>query len=58
MGTSHILSVIHTVTIDTMLNLNGGNNGHALKNVTCKQTLIICSVIINLNQLDKNVIIA
>ena len=34
-----ILSIIHTTTIDTMLNFNGGNEGHVLKNVTCKQTL-------------------
>ena len=40
MGPSNILSVIHTVTIGTMLNNNGGNNnGHELKNVTCKQTV-------------------
>ena len=36
---SHILSVVHTITIDTMLNFNDDNNGHRLKNVTCKQTL-------------------
>ena len=30
---------IHTVTIDTMLNFNGGKNGKGLKNITCKQTL-------------------
>ena len=29
-----ILSIIHTVTIDTMLNFNGGNNRYRLKNVT------------------------
>ena len=40
-GPSPNLSVIHTVTIGTMLNLNGGNNGHGLKTVTCKQTLRI-----------------
>ena len=41
MSTSPILSVIHTITIDTMLNLNGCNNGHGLKNITCKQTLAV-----------------
>ena len=39
MGPSPILSVIHTVTIGTMLNFKGTNNGHGLKNVTCIQTL-------------------
>ena len=39
MGLSPILFVIHTVTIGIMVNFNGGNNGHGLKNVTCKQTL-------------------
>ena len=38
-GPSPILFVIHTIMIGTMLNNNGGNNGHGLKNVTCKQTL-------------------
>ena len=37
-GQSPILSVILTITIGTMLNFNGGNNGHGLKNITCKQT--------------------
>ena len=37
MGPSSILSVIHTITFGTMLNLNGGNNGHGLINVRCKQ---------------------
>ena len=31
MGPSPILSVIHTVTIDTILNNNGDNRGHAAK---------------------------
>ena len=31
MGLSPILSIIHAVTIDTMLNFNGGNNGHWVK---------------------------
>ena len=39
MGPSPILSIIHTVTIDTKLNFNGGSNGNGPKNVTCKQTL-------------------
>ena len=38
-GPSPILSVVHTTTIDTLLNVDGGNNGHGLNNVTCKQTL-------------------
>ena len=38
MDLSSILSIIHTITIGTMRNFNGGNNGHGLKNVTCKQT--------------------
>ena len=33
---SSILSIIHTNTVGTMLNFNGGNNGHDFKNVTCK----------------------
>ena len=39
MGPSPIVTVIHTITIDTMLSFNYRNNGHGLKNVTCKQTL-------------------
>ena len=31
MDPSPILSIIHTVTIGTNLNFNGGNNGHGLK---------------------------
>ena len=38
MGPSAILSIIHTVTIGLMLNSNGGNKRHGLKNVTCKET--------------------
>ena len=38
-GPSPILSIIRTVTIVTMLNLNG-NNGHGLKNFTRKENLI------------------
>ena len=38
-GAGPSLSVIHTVTIDNMLNNNGVNRGHELKNATCKQTL-------------------
>ena len=33
-----VLSIIHAVTIGTMLNINSGNNGYGLKNFTCKQT--------------------
>ena len=29
-GPSPILSVIHIITIDTMINFNGGNNGREL----------------------------
>ena len=39
-GPSPILSVIHTVTIGTMLNFNGGNNEDRLKNGRCKLTLM------------------
>ena len=31
MGLWSILSVIHIISIGTMLNFNGGNNGHGLK---------------------------
>ena len=45
MGPLPLLSVIHTVTIDTMLNFSCGSKGHGLKNVTCKQTFgeSVCS---------------
>ena len=33
-----ILSIMHTGTIRTKLNFNGGHNGHRLKNITRKQT--------------------
>ena len=40
MGPSSMLSITHTITIDTVLNFNNdGNNGHGLKNVRCKQIL-------------------
>ena len=38
MGLLPIPSVIHTVTIGTVLNFNGSDNEHGLENVTCKQT--------------------
>ena len=41
MGPSSILSVIHIITIETMLNNNHGNNCHGLKNVKCKQTFTL-----------------
>ena len=34
------MSINHTVTIGTMLNFNGGNNRHRLKDVACKQTFM------------------
>ena len=34
MGPSPILSIIHTITIATGLNFNGGNNGHGLQKYT------------------------
>ena len=34
MGPSPILSVTYAVTIGTMLNFDGGNKGHGIKNVT------------------------
>ena len=40
MGPLPILSVIHTITIGTMLNFNCGNNGHGLQNVACKHTSV------------------
>ena len=40
MGPSPFLYVVHTITIGTMLNFNGGNNEHRLKNLTCKETLM------------------
>ena len=36
----HPICPLFTFTIGTMLNFNDGNNGHGLKNVTCKQTLL------------------
>ena len=39
MGPLPILSIIHTITIGTMLNFNGGNNGHLLENVMRQQIL-------------------
>ena len=41
MGPSLILSAIHTVYIDTMLNLTSGNNGHMRKHIACEQTLTL-----------------
>ena len=41
MGQSSILSIIHTVTIGALLNFSSGNNGHGMKSVTCKQTLVM-----------------
>ena len=37
----HSFCLIHTITIGTSINFNGGYNGHGLglKNVACKQTL-------------------
>ena len=40
MDPSPILSIIHTITIGTMINFNGSNYGHGLKNVTCKETFM------------------
>ena len=39
MGSSLILSIIHTIIIDTMLNFNGGNNGHGLKTLRVNRPL-------------------
>ena len=41
MGPSSILSVIHTITIGTMLSVNGGKKRTLAKNVTCKETLTV-----------------
>ena len=38
MGRSAVLTIIHTITIGTMPNVNGGNYGHGQKNVTSKHT--------------------
>ena len=38
MGLLPILSVIQTVTIDTILNFDDGNTRHRLKIFSCKQT--------------------
>ena len=38
MGPSPILSIIHSITIDTMLNKNSSNYGHERKNDMCKTT--------------------
>ena len=37
MDQSAILSVIHTITIDTMLNIYSGNNAHGLKTLRVKK---------------------
>ena len=39
MGLSPILSIIHTVTICTMLNIIGGNNRHKMKTLRIKTPL-------------------
>ena len=60
MSPSPVLSVIHTVTFGTMLNFKDGNNGHGLKNVTCKQTLKLSEETFlqrNFNSLDVGFII-
>lgn len=41
MGPSLILSAIHIVYIDTMLNLTSGSNGHTRKHIACEQTLTL-----------------
>ena len=33
-------NIVHAITVDTMLNFDGGNNGHGLELVTCKQTFM------------------
>ena len=40
---SPILSIIHTIIIDTILNFSSGKNEQGLKNVKRKQTLIFCT---------------
>ena len=39
MGPPPILSFTHTITIGTMLNFNGGNNGHELKTLFINRPL-------------------
>ena len=41
MGDGPILSIIQPITFDTMLNNNWQNDGHGLKNVTCKQGITL-----------------
>ena len=41
MNPSPILSIIHMVTIGTIPNLDSGDKGHGLKNVECKQTIML-----------------
>ena len=38
MGQSPILSISHTVTINTMLNSSGVNNGHGLETLRVKRS--------------------
>ena len=50
MDLSSILSVIHTVTFGTMLNLNGGGNGHGIKMLRVNRPFIVfqhCDVRLN-----------
>ena len=42
-----ILSVIHMVATNTMLNNNGVDSGHRLKNLTCLESLTVRSLEVN-----------
>ena len=44
MGPSPNLSIIHTVTIGTMLNNNGGNTGHGLKTLHANRHLRLSKI--------------
>ena len=40
MVSSPFLSIIHIVAVGTMLNFNGGNNGHGLKTLYVNRSLV------------------
>ena len=52
-GPPPILSIVHTVTIGTMLHFDCRSNWHGLKNVTCKQTLMN-SALVKIDYLSGN----
>ena len=50
MGDGPVHAIIQPVTINTILNNNGLNQGHALKNVMCKRALITSGI----QRIDKH----